>query len=360
MTTSLHNRSSTSSPRCGVNPEPALSEAMWSAIQSHATARVPLKVLQIAAASVDRTGAVSPGWRARISAALDSLRAQDRITFPKTRYDRSGNPPLPSYVQRPRATNVRSEPPKAPVWHAEMAWATRLFDRLAPAEQHFVVAVNAWLSKRRGIAVPLRERSLEIFGDEKLLERRVTSPLFAPGRLSLEMLETFLCWPPVEQSGTGPGNWLIVENYTTYHSLAARAREAGFDGRIIWGSGNGVGTRLAALAINPPYPVRLYYFGDIDAGGFRIARSAVARAAEHGLPAVHAAGGLYRLLMEHGMARDDTKARTPDPLLQEWTAEWLGEPAGSAAAAVLGRKQRIVQEAVGSELLSRNAIADWF
>ena len=92
-------------------------------------------------------------------------------------------------------------------------------------------AINTWLSKRRGAAVPLRERSLEIFGDEKFLETRVSGPLFAPGRLTLALLETYLCWPPVERVNLGPGDWLLVENFTTYHSIATRAQEFGSTGR---------------------------------------------------------------------------------------------------------------------------------
>ena len=114
-----------------------------------------------------------------------------------------------------------------------MAWAAALFDQgqLTSADQWFLTAINSWLSNRRGMPVPLRERSLEIFHDEKLLETRISGPLFSPTRLTLDLLQSYLCWPPVERLDCGPGDWLIVENYTTYHSLARRARELGFDGR---------------------------------------------------------------------------------------------------------------------------------
>ncbi|MGV7524135.1 hypothetical protein PJM24_28935, partial [Mycobacterium kansasii] len=78
----------------------------------------------------------------------------------------------------------------------------------------------------------MRERSLDIFGDEKLLETRINGPLFAPGRLTLPLLETYPCWPPVNQIVSGHGDWLIVENFTTYHSISIRANQIGFDGRL--------------------------------------------------------------------------------------------------------------------------------
>lgn len=345
-----------------MNHEPILAQAIWRAIEDHPNSKVPLRVLQKAAAAVDNTGAASVGWRERILAAIQHLQVDGRITLPKTRMDTSGVPPLPLYVSRPttpRDGRVRTRPP---VWHADLAWAAALFDQgqLSGADQRFLTAINTWLSKRRGMPVPLRERSLEIFGDEKLIETRISGPLFASGRLTLDLLETYLCWPPVERMEFGPGDWLIVENYTTYHSLAQRAGELGFDGQIIWGSGNGVTTRLAALATEPFRPPRLYYFGDIDAGGFRIARSAAARAEHLHLPKLTAAQGLYSLTASHGIRQPDQNTRRPDPTILTWAQEWLSELLGAAVTDVLSARGRIVQETVGTELLHTTSLSDWF
>ncbi|WP_081247259.1 Wadjet anti-phage system protein JetD domain-containing protein [Mycobacterium avium] len=345
-----------------MTPEPVLAQAIWRAIATHPNRKVPLQVLQKAAAAVDNTGATSVGWRERILTAIRHLQADGRITLPKTRMDTTAIPALPLYVSRPivrPGKNVRTPPP---VWHAELAWAAALFDQglLTGADQRFLTGINVWLSKRRGTKIPLRERSLEIFGDEKLLETRISSSLFSHGRLTLDLLQTYLCWPPVERLNSGPGDWLIVENYTTYHSLTQRARELGFDGQIIWGSGNGVTTRLAALASEPARPPRLYYFGDIDAGGFRIARSAAARADMLDMPKLTAAQGLYTLTQTHGTPRSDTNARAPDQAALSWTREWLGEPLATVVTDLLAARKRIVQETVGKELLASTALADWF
>jgi hypothetical protein len=345
-----------------MNPEPVLTQAIWNAIQAHPGSRVPLPVLLKAAAAVDNTGAATVGWRARILTAIQHLEADGRVSLPKTRLDTSGIPPLPHYVTRPTALRVRRRRTPAPVWHSDLAWAAALFDQgqLTSADQWFLTAINTWLSKRRGMPVPLRERSLEIFHDEKLLETRISGPLFSPTRLTLDLLQSYLCWPPVERLDCGPGDWLIVENYTTYHSLARRARELGFDGQIIWGSGNGVTTRLAALATAPSRPPRLYYFGDIDAGGFRIARSAAARAETLNMPKLTAAQGLYTLTHTHGAPRADTKSRNPDQAVLAWTRDWLAEPLASAVTDLLATRKRIVQETVGQELLATTSLADWF
>jgi hypothetical protein len=339
-----------------------LAEALWNTIEAHRTRRVPLSELLKAGAAVDRTGAATVGWRARIKAAIDYLEASGRVTLPKTKQDRTALPTLPLYVTRAVAARDPRPAPSAPVWHAELRWAAALFDegKLTGSDQRFLTTINTWLSRRRGIAVPLRERSLEILGDEKLLETRVSGPLFGPGRLTLDVLQTYLCWPTVERFTYGPGDWLIVENYTTYHSLGRRAWELGFDGHIIWGSGNGVATRLAALAAEPARPPRLYYFGDIDVGGFRIARTAATRAAVLGLPPLLAASGLYQLTLDMGAQRSDTNTRNPDPTLAGWIHQWLDAALADAIVGVLAARKRIVQETVGRELLANTKLAQWF
>ncbi|MGV9677308.1 Wadjet anti-phage system protein JetD domain-containing protein [Nocardia sp. NPDC003482] len=265
--------------------EPALAAALLAEVERHVTRRVPLAKLLVAAASVDTTAAASVGWRGRVRAAIEDLVTAGRVALPKTSYDRTAHPPLPAYVTKISEPVAPPRTIQSPVWHQELSWAAKLWDdnALTAVDRGHLVAVNKWLRRRRGPAVPMRERSLDIFDDEKTLDAVVLGPLFAPERLTWELLASYPCWPPVEQVVLGDGDWLIVENYTTYHSIAVRAREVNFQGRIIWGSGNQVATRLSKLA-DSPAPQRIWYFGDIDAGGFRVALSAVRRAELLGLP----------------------------------------------------------------------------
>lgn len=345
-----------------MNPEPILATAILNAVQAHPTRRVPLHTLMKAAAAVDHTAAVSVGWRKRVHAAITDLAADNHIALPKTKWDHRGIPALPQYVTRPASPKSSRDIARPPVWHAELAWAAGLIDtqRLSTADQHFLTAINSWLPSRRGVYVPLRERSLEIFGDEKLLETRINGPLFGPARLTLDQLQTYQCWPNVERTGTGPGDWLIVENYTTYHSLGCRAAELGFDGQIVWGSGNGVTTRLAALAAESARPPRQYYFGDIDAGGFRIAKSAAAKAEQLGLPPLTPARGLYQLTTSRGTPRADKTSAKLDPAGRQWVAQWIGRPHADGITDILSAHQRIVQESVGTEVLAGTSLSDWF
>jgi hypothetical protein len=342
-----------------VNREPAIALAISRVVTGRRQRRVPLRDLLVAAASVDHTAASSVGWRARVLTAIVDLADEGVIELPRTRLDRTAHPPLPAYVTRPAAPRPEASPPETVVWHADLSWVAVLDQEgaLSAAERRLLTAVNEWLPRRRDIPVPLRERSLELLGDEKELERWVLGPLFGPGRLSMDQLDCFPCWPPVEQTHLGPGDWLLIENYTTYVSIADRAMDAGFDGRVVWGSGNQVGTRLSALtATGAARPDHCWYFGDIDAGGFRAARLAVARATELGIGPVHPARGLYRLALR-GQSRRTGKTSAETAA---WAQVWLGGPLGDEVAEIVRAGKRIVQEHVGVEVLRTVDVAAWF
>jgi hypothetical protein len=321
---------------------------------------VPLAGLLAAAASVDRTAASSAGWRTQVAVALETFATAGTIVFPSTRFDTMAHPPLPAYVTRPAVQSTPRSGRCEVVWHAALGWAAELDSRgeLAAVDRAFLAPISSWLSRRRGVLVPVRERSLEIFGDEKLLERYIFGPLFAPERLSFALLETYPCWPPVQQTVLGDGPWLLVENHTTYHSLSLRARACGFDGRLVWTAGTQVGTRLSALAAEGASPSSCWYFGDIDSGGLRAARLAERRAAEIGQAAVDPARGLYRLALDRGSESGDGSVAPAD--LTAWASSWLGEQLGDGVADVAARGGRIVQEHVGVEVLAQTSLCDWF
>ncbi len=341
-------------------PEPELAAAIAAAVGASRTRRLQLPAVLSAAAAVDRTAAASVGWRARVLAALQSLRAGGVIDWPTTRFDTSASPHLPLYVTRPAAVSEPAVAEVSPVWHHELAWAAVAMElgALSSAERRALIAVNEWIPKRTTLVVPMRERSLEVFGDEKVLESLVLGPLFGPGRLTLAGLACEACWPPVEQTVLGTGDdWLLVENYTTYVSISRRAAQIGFDGRIVWASGNQVGTRLATLALADLVPKQAWYFGDIDAGGFRVARSAVTRASELGLGELTPARPLYRLAVEHGARRPtDTAPARAEALA--WIHDWLGGELGEICAAIATAGDRIVQETVGTALLADLDLAE--
>ncbi|WP_166462637.1 Wadjet anti-phage system protein JetD domain-containing protein [Amycolatopsis acidicola] len=307
-----------------------------------------------AAAAVDHTAAVSVHWRRRVLSALTSLAEAKMITLPRTRIDRSAEPPLPAYVTRRETLPQQGKSRRPIIWHADLGWAALGDERgeWTTTERTCLELVNAWLPRRRGVVVPIRERSLDITGDDKQLESWLFGTLFRPGRLTLELLECEPCWPPVERRIFGDGPWLVVENYTTYVSLGRRASELSFGGQLIWGAGNQVGTRLRTLAANGERPLRCWYFGDVDAGGFRIARSAWQCVAELASVDLRPAAGLYRLALEHGKRRLVRRAPRMSADTAAWAGAWLGQRLGESCLDVVRSGGRIVQENVGTEVLA--------
>ena len=329
-----------------------LAAAIAAAIADAPRRRVPLTTLLAAAAAVDRTGAVSVGWRSRVAAAIGELADAGIVEVPRTRWDTTAEPPLPAYVTRPAAPQAASADVEAVVWHAELGWAAELdaAGKLNDTERRFLVNVNAWLPRRPDTIVPQRERSLDICGDEKALDGWVLTPLFAADRLTYPRLRCKPCWLPVHQQILGPGAWLVIENWTTYRTLADAARRLGWGGRLVWGAGNQVATHLTSLAATDGAPTNgLRYFGDIDTAGFRIARMATARAETLGLGELQAAGELYRICSDAGTIRTTPNRAAED--LRRWTRDWLGGAIGRVAAETIADGGRIVQETVGVELL---------
>jgi hypothetical protein len=165
------------------------------------------------------------------------------------------------------------------------------------------------------------------------VERLRPGRLFAPDRLTLELLRCRPAWPPVQQQIFGSGTWLVVENWSTYDSLCTVAAGAAFPGRIIFGSGNQVGTRVAALADAGEAPRGpIAYFGDLDAGGIRAARLAATSARELGWPPAEPCRPLYALALSspHRLVEPPASVESVG-----WTRAWFGGEPGDTIAACI-------------------------
>ena len=160
--------------------------------------------------------------------------------------------------------------------------------RTAPTEFDILACVDAFLrdSGSNRPLVPHRERSLEVFGNEKRLDALMRTRLFTSGALTLDLLRCFQVPLPltaqyVGQPGSNP-QLLIVENHATYASVLTAARERIAEGAAGFGVGYGAGNQLpkaigGAAQMDPP-PAAIWYFGDLDVEGLRIAADAAAAA----------------------------------------------------------------------------------
>ena len=204
--------------------------------------------------------------------------------------------------------------------------------------------------------VPVRERSLEIFGDEKRLDTLASTRLFSTGVLSLELLHCHVVHPPFvyERLSAAP-DALVIENHHTYESARRALAESGRGiGVVAYGAGRAFCASVSYLVDLDPEVTSAYYFGDLDAPGLSIALGAAAVAQRTGGPHLEPAVGLYRALLASGRRR--TGRSISDAQVFEHVA-WLPGELQKAAAAVLTAGLWIPQEAVGYEALVR--FDDW-
>ena len=295
----------------------------------------------------------APERRARLADILDELVDADVVELPSARsYDRSARPPLPRFVKLDRpAAPPRRHSGATVAWRSELAWASELsFDEQTLADLR---AVNAFLRDggEQRLVVPLRERSLQLFGDEKRLETLLGGQLFFDGRLTLAQLRCEPVHPPFvyQRIGAGP-DALVIENHHTFVSFARALPADGLVGTLIYGAGAHFKASVTFVADLPQPPRRVLYFGDLDLAGLDIPVHADTVASASGLPAVEAATALYQLMLDHGRPApvDDAPSRYRVAKF----AAWLPTDVRAAAAAILNDGHRLAQEWVGTELLA--------
>jgi hypothetical protein len=201
--------------------------------------------------------------------------------------------------------------------------------------------------------VPIKERSLEVFGDEKRLDQLLRgSTLFGDGRLTLDILRCFVVPEPLPWApGPKPeGPVLVIETLATWHSYSRWNAERKVFSAVVYGSGNRFVDGVLYLrdiftSLGGARPV--LYFGDLDPQGLLIPQVASARAQAAGLPAVSPHLWSYQRLLALGHShRQPWEGEPPSSTLCDWL-ETCAEPARQLFAA----GQRSAQERIGWEFL---------
>lgn len=335
-----------------------LAAHLASVVAAHRRQTVDLDVLYRAAVSFDRSLATSVTGRQELLDALTELDRADIAALPRGQehFDRRSISPLPRWVRRPSAGRRVAPEGRNRVWPSALQPAAALARR---PEEFTVLDVIADFLRRGGagrISVPIRERSLELFGEEKRLDTLLASRLFTSRALTLALLRCHPVPMPfaaqwVPGAPTGEVTLLVAENHHTYASLLEATRaHAAAGGPARWvgyGGGQQFCSSVASVPLLVPAPTRIRYFGDLDLRGLEIPAIASATATTAGLPPVQPALPLYTALLTHG--RKAPATAVAEPTVSAATV-WLG-PVAPGAAAVLAGGHRLAQEAVGLELL---------
>lgn len=302
---------------------------------------------------LSQVATVPPGeQRTLLRNMLDAVKNAEFIEFPKmtTGWDHSALPHLPKWINRPRP-KVAREYAEHVIWSPELSF---LSSKKWLADSPWL-KVDEWLKKTRNVIqdfVPVRERSLEIFGDEKMLDVLVGAQAFKSSLITLDALSCYYVPEPAawERGPLGsrdrPG--VCIENSTTYHVLKRFNREAGIWGFVVYGRGNGFASVVEGiLPIMEEFGHgRILYFGDADHEGLEIAARGALKFRAAGKE-LELDAPLYRLILECGrLAESKTSG-----VLSPGAMELIGKAGLNELPGICRRGLRVSQEWAGDRRL---------
>lgn len=321
--------------------------------------RLELEAVRQAFQQVHPELATTPSARGRLRGLLDILQLDERIELPRSRdlWETTALPGLPRWVRLPRES-VSTEKPdlRAIPWCPELRFlaTTRVF---VPVGDLLKLQEFFAHGGRERPLVPIKERSLDVFGDEKRLDHLVRgSALFGDGRLAPHTLRCFIVPEPLPWK-RGPAKAasrpiIVLENAATWHSYGRANSERGLFSAVVYGCGNRFvdGVRyLAEIFAELGGSRRVLYFGDLDPQGLLIPQEASWRAQAIGLPTVDPHLWSYRQLLRLGQGRWQPSEGEPP---SGAPCDWLGELTESVRQMFAAGK-RLAQEYVGWEHLRR-------
>jgi hypothetical protein len=305
-------------------------------------------------------------FRIRLAALCEELEAEHLISLPRSKrlYDRAGAAKLPAWIDVAKdATTAETLPvdPAAFPWAPELRFACDIRDA---RQLDVLVRIQNFLSTggRMRPMVPAKERSVELFGEEKRLEKLRNSTLFGEGRISLDLLRCFVVLPPLVFEALAPAKnlrpILVLENYSTYHTFARWNQSAQVYEAVFYGNGDTFETASAGLVDvtrQMNWDGRAFYFGDLDVKGVLIPIAASETLDSVRFPKLRPQTGCYRRLLDRAKEVElPTGARTRLPTVCD---EWLGGELSHEANSWLDRGKRLPQELVGWEELSHTSQA---
>lgn len=219
-----------------------------------------------------------------------------------------------------------------------------------------LVRMNRFLAEggRSRPMVPIKERSVQIFGDEKRLDALLVAAPFRTGRISPATLRCTQVFEPFGwRRGPNPeGPVLVLENAATWDSYGRWNEQARQFSAVVYGKGLVFAEAAGRLVdvfqeIGGARPVE--YFGDLDPPGLEIPCRASRKLQALGYAGVAPHLGSYRWLLEVGTGCEGV---WEGDAVSEEGLHWVGELADPVRL-LFRRGQRLAQEHVGWELLSQ-------
>jgi hypothetical protein len=340
-----------------VSAWPAEIDALADALRAAGSVRIPIDDLWALWVTAAPRLAGDPAQAAALAAALKALAAKGVVELPANAWDTSTTPSLPKSVRIPAARQTaRDRAWMRFPWCHELGWVASL-PTMSDTRLHDLIAINDWLVRTNGgnvPVVPVRHRSVEVFGDEKCLESMIRTNLFGIGRLSLHLLACRRVPAPLPAViiGAGP-DILVVENSDTYWVAAEVLGHCGNHpvGVLAWGCGKAFPSQVGALGIDVagrgPVTGRVWYWGDLDPPGLRIAADAAAAAIAAAAPQIQPAADLWAAMASRPVqnAGDIDWSTAPG-------SHWLGAQLWDLLAHVCDARGRVAQESVPARTIA--------
>ena len=195
--------------------------------------------------------------------------------------------------------------------------------------------------------VALRERSVEIFGDEKRLDSLLGTQLFTAGRLSLDLLRCYLPTVPTYVVALSPDGirrqLLVVENHTTFDTLCRWNEGRRHYAAVAFGAGAAFIAACKSLQphLNAPgCDGQIAYFGDLDPKGLWIP----VRAAQDNGVEIRPDETLYSLLLTKG--RNSRVLKRESLPFESTLLDWLPRSVQTETSQHFKNGQRLPQELI--------------
>ena len=290
---------------------------------------------------------------------IENLVKQEGYQLPvgKHLYDRAAYPPLPKWIKRPFFGKDKTFAPRKHLWSSELIF---LSARSHLHNHEDWLKLDQWFKKTRGIDkhnIPHRERSYEIFRDEKKLDNLRTTKPFKDGQISLEDLACYVVFEPLPIESGPPAALgmpaLIVENSTTYWTVANWNKEVGRYSCVIYGSGNKVAAAKDWLVLKREEfeYIEIKYFGDIDATGIEIALRVKDSISDVGGLAFSFELDLYELALQLEEGKQLPKCKGKKTIKKSLRPDFPISIA-SKIKKIISKGKRIPQEVVTEEVLA--------
>lgn len=296
--------------------------------------------------------AAAPDRRTQYRRAIDALAAQERIRLPASsgpNWDRASTPPIPLKLWRVRPPDVSTSLKAHEIaWRPELAFVLTLNLR-RDALQDLQTIQQFLCAAPDSPDIPIKERSYELFGDEKRLEKLLAGEVGQ--HLTLAQLRCHgVSLTPVHTRVAGSrGPVLVVENEAAFESFSRWNQIHAAFSMVVYGRGKEAPKYAAFIAGSAKLVgAGACYFGDLDGHGVQIADTTSEEMRGHGVilqPLVMA----YERLAGCTPTIDEAE---PTPAVWERGIEWLPLSIAERATAMFREKRRVAQEAFGWTVLS--------